>query len=108
MIGSPSTVEVVRRKLEILKSSMDERTRRHWSAAEAIELGWGGVSIVAEVTGLSRTTITVGVREVANREADRRPFDPSRIRRRGGGGGGRKPLTEIDPVTRGDRESPLR
>jgi len=96
---------------------MDERTRRQWAAAEAAELGWGGVSAVADATGLSRTTITAGLRELRYRaEHPEEPTSP-RIRRPGGGP---KRLTEtdpgllaaleglVDPVTRGAPDSPLR
>ncbi len=43
---------------------MDERRRRQWAATEARELGWGGVSLVSRATGLSRPTITTGLREL--------------------------------------------
>jgi hypothetical protein len=112
-----STIERIRRKFDALGPVMDERMRRHWAAAEAAELGWGGVSAVAPATGLSRTTITAGLRELRRRaEHPEAPASP-RIRRPGGGP---KRLTEtdpgllpalealVDPVTRGDPESPLR
>jgi len=112
-----STIERIRRKFVALGPAMDERMRRHWAAAEAAELGWGGVSAVAAATGLSRTTITGGLRELRHRaEHAEAPTSP-RIRRPGGGP---KRLTEtdpgllpalealVDPVTRGDPESPLR
>jgi hypothetical protein len=41
---------------------MDERMRRQWAAAEAMELAWGGISCVAKATGISRTTILAGIR----------------------------------------------
>ena len=91
--------------------------RRHWAAAEAAELGWGGVSAVAAATGLSRTTITAGLRELRHRaEHPDAPTAP-RIRRPGGGprrltetDPGLLPALEalVDPVTRGDPGSPLR
>lgn len=95
---------------------MDERVRRQWAAAEARELGWGGVSLVAQATGLSRTTITAGLRELELPSAER-SVEALRVRRPGGG---RKALAEsdpdllaalealIEPTTRGDPESPLR
>ena len=95
---------------------MDERRRRQWAAAEARELGWGGVSAVARATGLSRTTITAGLREL-ELPSKQRAVEGMRIRRPGGG---RKTLAEtdpgllaalealIEPVTRGDPQSPLR
>jgi hypothetical protein len=99
-----------------LRVEMDERGRRQWAAAEARELGWGGVSAVAAATGLSRTTIMAGLRELdlPNRQ---REVEAVRVRRPGGG---RKPVTEtdpgllaalealIEPATRGDPQSPLR
>ena len=110
------TIRRIRRKYRALRVEMDERGRRQWAAAEARELGWGGVTAVARATGLSRTTITAGLREL-NLPARRRAAEAGRVRRPGGG---RQRLTEtdpglvaalealIEPVTRGDPESPLR
>lgn len=112
----PEDIESIRRRFESLRPDMDERMRRHWAAAEARELGWGGVTAVATAIGLSRTTITVGLRELKEREAGASATS-KRIRRRGGG---RKRRTETDPdlrsaleklvepTARGDPESPLR
>jgi hypothetical protein len=108
--------EGLRRKYDALLPVLDERARRHWAAAEALELGWGGISAVAEATGLARDTIYAGLRELRQ---PGRPLPPSgpRIRRPGGG---RKPVAVVDPalpgaldalvdpMTRGDPESPLR
>ena len=106
----------IRRKYRALRVEMDERYRRQWAAAEAKELGRGGVSAVARATGLSRTTISAGRREL-ELPAKRRAAEATRIRRTGGG---RKPLIQtdpgllgaleslIEPSTRGDPESPLR
>ena len=106
----------IRRKYRALSVEMDERSRRQWAAAEARELGWGGVTAVARATGLSRTTITSGLRELVL-PAKQRAVEGMRVRRPGGG---RKALAEtdpgllsalealIEPVTRGDPESPLR
>jgi hypothetical protein len=54
----------IRRKYRSLAVEMDERIRRQWAAAEARDLGYGGVSAVAQATGLSRTTITAGLQEL--------------------------------------------
>jgi hypothetical protein len=108
-------IKRIRRKFQTLTPVLDERSRRHWAAAEALELAWGGVTTVAAATGLSRTTIAAGVRELRT-QADGTMPGP-RLRRPGGG---RKYLVEtdpgllsalddlIDPLTRGDPESPLR
>jgi hypothetical protein len=106
----------IRRMYRLLAPEMDERRRRQWAAAEARELGWGGVSLVARATALSRPTITAGMRELAL-PPKQRALGAARVRRPGGG---RRRLTVadpgllaalealIDPVTRGDPESPLR
>lgn len=112
-----AVVESVRRKFAALEPVLDERARRQWAATEALELGWGGISTVAEATGMSRVTITNGIGEVEARQASAEEQVTTRIRRPGGG---RKQLIEtdpelmqaleslVDPVTRGDPMSPLR
>ena len=112
----PSAITRIRRKYRVVAPELDERRRRQWAAAEALEVGYGGVSVVARATGLARSTIHAGVRDVrASRR--QRVRAAQRIRR---AGGGRRPLTTIDPAlltallalieptTRGDPESPLR
>jgi DNA-binding phage protein len=105
------SVPVLREKWEALSPWLDERVRRRWAGAEARALGRGGISRISEATGLSRTTIRAGLAELEEKKTD------ARIRR---AGAGRKPLTEhdpelvdaldrlVEPVTRGDPESPLR
>ncbi len=95
---------------------MNERSRRLWAATEARAIGWGGVSLVAEATGMARNTIAVGIRELSRR-GRRSVLDRDRVRR---AGGGRKRLTKlqpklvsklealVEPTTRGDPQSPLR
>ncbi|MBM3815330.1 MAG: ISAzo13 family transposase [Acidimicrobiia bacterium] len=110
------TITSIRLKYRALLPAMDERLRRQWAAAEAREVGRGGITMVARATGLSRTTITVGCREL-ELPTWQREQDAQRVRR---AGAGRKRLVEADPallaalealvepVTRGDPESPLR
>ena len=95
---------------------MDERMRRQWAASEALEIGWGGVSAVAQATGLARNTVIAGTRELEYRQAHPEESVMAGIRR---SGGGRKSLVQSDPqlpqaleallepVTRGHPESPL-
>jgi hypothetical protein len=111
-----AAIERIRRKFLALTMAMDERVRRQWAATEAIELAWGGVSCVSRATGISRTTILAGIRELRAHQSSELPPGPG-IRRPGGG---RKPLLEthpelwnaldalVDPATRGHPESPLR
>jgi transposase len=110
-------MERIRHKFQSLNPVLDERSRRQWAAAEAQELGYGGVSVVARATGLARDTIYTGLRELEYRQ--RHPHEPPSQRLRQAGGG-RKSLLELDadlvsalealvePLTRGDPESPLR
>ncbi|HTU22388.1 MAG TPA: ISAzo13 family transposase [Gemmataceae bacterium] len=111
-----AAIERTRRKFQALTMAMDERMRRQWAAAEAMELAWGGISCVARATGLSRTTILAGIRELRMQGSSQALPNPG-IRRPGGG---RKLVLEtdpglwdaldalVDPVTRGHPESPLR
>ena len=93
---------------------MDERMRRLWAGAEAEALGRGGVAAVARATGMAISTVRKGRDEV---RTGARVRDLVRVRRKGGG---KRPIEEehpevwptleqlVDPVTRGDPESPLR
>ena len=106
----------LRRKYRVVAPELDERRRRQWAAAEAREIGYGGVSVVARATGLARSTIHAGLRDLRTSRRQR-VRAAERIRR---AGGGRRPLTTsdpalltallalIEPTTRGDPESPLR
>ena len=83
------------------------------AAAEAEAIGFGGISIVARATGMSRDTISRGIEELKAPAGS----PPGRIRRPGGG---RKKTVDsdpalkedleklINPAVRGDPESPLR
>jgi hypothetical protein len=109
-----ATMEMIRAKFVSLKPVMDERMSRLWAGAEAEALGAGGIATVEEATGLSRTTIRAGRDEL---RAGVDPADVVTVRR---SGAGRPPIEEknpeivvtleslVDPVTRGDPESPLR
>ena len=111
-----SAQQAIQRKYEVLGKILDERGRRFWAAAEAGELGRGGVSLVARATGLSRTTIYQGMAEL-QQGGGSRTLARERVRATGGG---RRRLTEkdpqvlalleqlVEPTTRGDPESPLR
>jgi hypothetical protein len=110
---------MLQRKYELLQPRLDEATIRLCAAADAMVLGRGGPSLVAKASGLSRTTIYAGLSDLS--ESTVSPLVSSRtggrIRRPGGG---RKRLADsnpdllrdldrlVDPITRGDPESPLR
>ena len=113
-----STVEILRSKYDWLRPLLNERLRRHWAAAEALALGWGGSSAVADATGLSRTTIWSGIVELQQQaHLSEEEIEPHRVRARGAG----RPACAVadpsllralealvGPTTRGDPMSPLR
>lgn len=106
------TISALQQKVALLWPHLDERARRLFAASEARQLGHGGVSTVSRACGLSRVTITKGVREL-----EEPPLSAGHVRRPGGG----RPTLEaldpglpamlealVEPLTRGDPESPLR
>ncbi len=101
-------------RLEVLSPHLNERQRRLMLGVEARLLGHGGVRAVAQVAGVSETTVRTGVFEL---EEGQDPFPDGRARRQGGGrknteelDAGLVPalLALVDPDERGDPESPLR
>lgn len=112
--------ERIRRKFQALAGVFNERTRRLWAAVEAEDLGRGGISIVARATGIHRETIAAGLRELLGGGEDDAPLEEGEGDRIRAAGGGRKKATEkdpglkadlerlVEPLTRGDPESPLR
>ncbi len=103
----------IKRRFELVAEELNERSRRLVAASEAVAMGWGGISAVSRATGLSRKAISHGIQELQEREE----LSEGRIRRQGGG---RKTTVSqeaslredlerlVEPVTRGDPESPLR
>lgn len=104
-------------KFGTLSPMMNEKLRRRWAGCEALSMGRGGITAVAEATGLSRNTVRKGIQEIKNdypqlveEAAGRRVRSP---------GGGRRPLKEQDsrleddlkalvrPATRGEPTNPL-
>jgi hypothetical protein len=112
----PGVEAVLREKYTVLAPMLDERRRRLWAAAEVQAIGRGGQTLLAKVTGLSRSTLYRGQQELAQ-GADRAAPGAPRVRALGGG---RKPLTAqqplllqaldalVEPTSRGDPQSPLR
>ena len=103
----------IRKRYEALRGVLDERSRRLLVGAESLALGRGGISTVSRATGVSRQVIARGRQELS--EPAVRP--PARVRRPGGGR--QRTVTQdptlerdlerlVEPLTRGDPESPLR
>ena len=108
-----SLEKTLKEKFKILSPHLNERSRRLFAAIEAKEIGYGGVSLVAKVIKVSRKTIHAGLKEISAKKKN----EIGKIRQVGGG---RKSLREkypdlekdleslVEPLTRGDPESPLR
>ncbi len=106
-------IEAIAKKYEKLSPVLDERMRRLWAGVESSVIGFGGIAVVSKATGMSRNTIIRGEREID--EISGKPIKTIRKT-----GGGRKKAIDIDPriqeeltkliepVTRGDPESPLK
>lgn len=107
--------QCVSARFKSLGPTFDEKSRRLWAAAEALSAGRGGIASVHRATGISRSTIYQGIRELE---------DPAKLEenvsRTRTPGGGRKKTVDInpelrralealvEPITRGNPESPLR
>jgi hypothetical protein len=98
--------------LKTVLPHLNEKQRRLLLAAEAKALGRGGISRVAQATGVSRVTIYKALKEIKYH-----PFVSERVRKPGGGRKGidvyhpdllKELESLVDPVTRGDPMSPLR
>jgi hypothetical protein len=89
----------IRQRYEALRAGLDdEHGRRLFAAAEARAAGFGGVTAVARATGIARSTIDRGLRDLAASVV------AQNIRR---AGGGRLPLTRKDPTLLEDLRSLL-
>lgn len=100
-------------KFAALAPALTERSRRLWAATEALALGHGGIALVERATGISRSTIVRGIREVKSGAT----LSPDRVRKPGGG---RKAAVDkdvtllsdldalVEPTASGDPDSPLR
>jgi transposase len=105
--------EGVKQRFELVAGELNERGRRLLAASEAVVIGRGGISAVSRATGLSRKAIGQGIKELQEGQRSKEGC----IRRKGGG---RKTTVSkdpslqedlerlVEPVTRGDPESPLR
>src|ERR1700686_2131820 len=98
--------QAIRQRWASVGSKLDERGRRVFAAGEARAAGWGGLAAVSSITGLARSTIERGLKDI-----DAPPLARGQVRRKGGGP---RPLSErdatllddlkrlVEPVTLGD------
>jgi hypothetical protein len=102
---------VIRERFTAVEGGLNERSRRLLAAAEAKTAGHGGIAAVSRATGVARSTIGRGLKDLAN------PGTLSGDVRRPGGGGptliAKDPaLLEslrqlVEPATMGDPMRPL-
>jgi len=113
MQNKEKILETLQEKWKVMSELLDERGKRIWAGMEAYRLGWGGISILEQVTGLSDKTVSKGLKEIKSGAFKQ----GSRVRKEGGG---RKPKKEqlpnlieqleilIEPHTKGDPMRVLR
>ena len=70
----------IRQRWEAFGSKLDERGRRLFAAAEVRTAGHGALAGIAQITGLARSTIGRGLKDL-----DAPALDNGRVRRDGGG-----------------------
>jgi hypothetical protein len=105
-------VRTARQRYRRMASVLDEQSRRRFVALEAQTLGRGGISAMARISKMARSTIYRGLSELGHEASD----PPGHIRKTGGG---RKSKlfedptligdlkTLVEPATRGDPMQPL-
>jgi len=107
-----NTADELERKYALLFPHLNERQQHLLAAHDAQQLGRGGITLVAQLTGFSRPTLYRALQDLSQP-----PLPVGRLRH---SGAGRRNLLEhdpqllqalealIDPDTRGDPMSPLR
>jgi len=105
-------VRAVRQRYREMAPVLNEQSRRRFVALEAQALGRGGVSLMARVSGLARSTIYHGLSDIR----DKTSAPAGRVRKKGGGRK-KKSIEDptlvadlkrlVEPVTRGDPMQPL-
>src|SRR5258708_40307624 len=107
----PAQVRAARKRYREMAPVLNEQSRRRFVALEAAALGRGGVSLMAQISGLARSTIYHGRSDILHKVS----APPGRIRKQGGG---RKTKVSqaptllvdlkslVEPVTRGDPMTP--
>jgi Rhodopirellula transposase DDE domain len=112
VVSGVITEEALAEKLATIRPHLDERQWRLLLGVEAEAIGWGGIGLVARLTGASRTTVQTGVNEIRSGVVP-----DGRVRAPGAG----RPSVEevqpgieqalealVGPESRGDPQSPLR
>jgi hypothetical protein len=82
--------DAIRARYAAIKDQLDERGRRLFVAAEKTAAGYGGTAAVWRATGVARSTIIRGAKELLTT-----PSASVRVRRKGAG---RPPSSTVDPA----------
>ncbi len=111
IMGEKDLIRSTREKYFRISGTFNELSRRLWAGNESISIGYGGIAVVSEATGISRKTIEKAMREIQGAS-----YPTDRIRRKGGG---RKDITVnkpgikeklmelVEPSIQGDPQSPM-
>jgi Rhodopirellula transposase DDE domain len=107
-----SQLRAAKQRYREMTTVLNEQSRRRFVALEARVLGRGGVSAMARISGLARSTIYRGLSDIRNKVS----APPGRVRQPGAGRK-RKAVEDptlvtdlkalVEPVTRGDPMQPL-
>jgi hypothetical protein len=87
----PDYSPAIQEQMRSFHQSLSEKDRRRYAAIEALKLGRGGLTSIADLFGCDRHTIRQGIEELGDSEA----LNQHHIRRPGGG---RKPSDEVIPA----------
>jgi hypothetical protein len=71
----------VEEKMKLFYDNLSEKDKRHYSAIEALKLGYGGIEYISGLFGCSRQTLAKGVEELEKSEL----LAEGQSRRPGGG-----------------------
>ena len=80
MIIEPYSAEI-EKQMQELYSRLPEKSRRLYAGVEALKLAYGGISYIAELFGCSRDTLSLGIKELMEKET----LAQGRSRKKGGG-----------------------
>ena len=72
----------IRTRYDAVSPNLDEKGLRLFAASEALAAGRGGITVVSKVTGIARSTIGRGLKELTAQE---KAPPQNRVRRTGGG-----------------------
>ena len=91
-------VLAIQTRIEAVLPTLNEYQSRRYLSAEAKSLGYGGISLISRLSGMSRQTLTEGVKELETTDT---VMPEGRSRKPGGG---RKPVWETQPGILGELE----